>query len=1258
MFLISAQTHEELSSVQNLAGIAAIDTAQLDGETNLKQKFALPELSGFLTADQLFKKLVGTVRCEAPNEALDKFTGQITLDSATAAKLAIRAPQMLLRGCTLRNTICAYGLVTMAGPETKIQMNLDRIPTRKLSQVEQAMNTQVRWMFLLLFFMCLASAIGGGIWLDLNGNDAWYLALDGQTDDAAFRTDQVAASGILLFFTTIILLNTLIPISLYVNVEILKLVVSWWIDWDAKMYSVELDKTAVCRNTAITEELGQVQYVLSDKTGTLTQNKMELLRLVVNGELYGQLYTEIELSEANHNGAPLTQPTREKFENEDPKLPFYDENLNGLRWTEHEHKAMHRDFLVGIALCNQVRPEETSTGTIKFNAGNPDDFAIVSAAAGLGMVMCEAEPIPGDRTAVVLGERQPDGSLYKENYEILYRVEFSSLRKRMSVIVKMADGTFRIITKGADNIILSLLEDRNSPVVRATAEHITACATLGLRTLLVAQRILSVEEISAWQDKFNENKHLSLDEVEDAQQALGESLEQGLQVVGGTAIEDKLQEDVGEALSTLREAGIRTWVLTGDKVDTAIRIGHACKLLTQQMETVVIKERTTNGEAFKASELMMQLRTQHQAFKASLLQCNHLASMSDTERTAVAQEMHRRDTRMTQDLHAESAPAVSSPEAYKEQVEALSQGDTALELAIIVEGLALEKLGIGVQGNGSMWRLLAQCRDALKDTSEKDLLEMLEPTGKEDWMSLDETLVDKTIAALDLMTKMVKDKKEEHLANANVLGEILLAKLNQVEGYLSEADDVVHNLKAWRTEFITICGECNVVLCCRVSPKQKADVVSYVKTVLKKITLAIGDGANDVNMILEAHVGVGISGVEGTSAVNNADYALPQFKGVARLMLVHGRLCYLRITTLICYFFYKNFLFTLCIFLFNCYAALSGQFCFNEWGVSLYNTIFTQMPVLVFAILEHDVRPDCAMMHPQLYHAGQRSELFNTKVFLLWIAEGVWGGCVCFFVPLYFFNIADPNGQLLGLWATGTAIMTCVVMTVTFRICVETVFWTWIHVFWYGISLASWFIFVAVFSNINYPQPAGGQGDSSSYGINEQLSPLAMYWILGFTTAFISLTPNFIRSALTATSQQDTRYKVRFQEQFGCACDEKKDAVSPSPRAGDVQTSTNNFVSVTARMTLDMTDTYDGNSTDDDASRAGAVQQLITSAVVVRVAKRWVRRWKQRQAAKSGALELVRSTNTSPPKTPPISPADVSMTLPMGVTEESEDSNE
>ena len=130
--------------------------------------------------------------------------------------------------------------------------------------------------------------------------------------------------------------------------------------------------------------------------------------------------------------------------------------------------------------------------------------------------------------------------------------------------------------------------------------------------------------------------------------------------------------------------------------------------------------------------------------------------------------------------------------------------------------------------------------------------------------------------------------------------------------------------------------------------------------------------------------------------------------------------------------------------------------------------VLWQMPVLVYAILEHDVQPNHALANPELYMAGQRSEFFSTKVFLCWVAEGLWGAVVCFYIPMYAYQAARENGQLLGMWADGTAIMTSIIMTVTFRLCVETTFWTWIHALAYGLSLASWFAFVAVLSVITY----------------------------------------------------------------------------------------------------------------------------------------------------------------------------------------------
>lgn len=156
-------------------------------------------------------------------------------------------------------------------------------------------------------------------------------------------------------------------------------------------------------------------------------------------------------------------------------------------------------------------------------------------------------------------------------------------------------------------------------------------------------------------------------------------------------------------------------------------------------------------------------------------------------------------------------------------------------------------------------------------------------------------------------------------------------------------------------ELANLAKYCEAVVCCRLLPIQKAEVVRIVRVRLNKITLSIGDGANDVPMIKTAHIGVGLFGEEGMGAVQASDYALPEFRMLWRLLLVHGRWNYIRISEMILYFFYKNMLFTMPQFIFAFYCGFSGQTIFDDIYISLYNLFFTSLPLVVRAVLEQDV---------------------------------------------------------------------------------------------------------------------------------------------------------------------------------------------------------------------------------------------------------------------------------------------------------------
>ena len=191
--------------------------------------------------------------------------------------------------------------------------------------------------------------------------------------------------------------------------------------------------------------------------------------------------------------------------------------------------------------------------------------------------------------------------------------------------------------------------------------------------------------------------------------------------------------------------------------------------------------------------------------------------------------------------------------------------------------------------------------------------------------------------------------------------------------------------------FLQSCDKANVVLACRVSPKQKADIVNMVRQQYKdKTTLAIGDGANDVNMITAAHVGVGIAGKEGQQAARSADFVIGQFQFLKNLMFVHGREAYRRNAYTVCYIFYKNAIFVLPQYWFGFLSVFSGQTLYEAWIYQLYNIVFTAIPIMWFALFDFEKPKEKFLAKPKYYSIGLNSECFSIDIFWRWIIYGAW----------------------------------------------------------------------------------------------------------------------------------------------------------------------------------------------------------------------------------------------------------------------------
>ncbi|XP_035765721.1 phospholipid-transporting ATPase ID-like, partial [Neolamprologus brichardi] len=529
---------------------------ELDGETNLKVKQALTvtgELGDNIEALAAFN---GEVRCEPPNNRLDKFKGTLTLNGE---RYALDNDKVLLRGCTLRNTEWCFGLVIFGGPDTKLMQNSGKSIFKRTS-IDHLMNILVLCIFGFLASMCSILTIGNAIW-ETNEGSVFTMFLPREPGIDA------PLSSFLIFWSYVIVLNTVVPISLYVSVEFIRLGNSFFIDWDRKMYYPKKDTPAQARTTTLNEELGQIKYIFSDKTGTLTQNIMTFNKCSINGKAYGDLY------DFSGERVAITERTERvdfSWNNlADPKFNFHDHSLVEMVRSGNPET---QEFFRLLSLCHTVMPEEKKEGELNYQAQSPDEGALVTAARNFGFVFLSRTP---ETITVIEMGRQVI-------YELLAILDFSNVRKRMSVIVRSAEGKLTLYCKGADTMIFERLHPSCNKLMEVTTNHLNEYAGDGLRTLALAYKDLDEAYMIDWTQRHHEAS-VAMEGREEKLDELYEEIEKDMMLLGATAVEDKLQDGVPQTIEQLAKADIKIWVLTGDKQETAENIGYSCNMLRGEM---------------------------------------------------------------------------------------------------------------------------------------------------------------------------------------------------------------------------------------------------------------------------------------------------------------------------------------------------------------------------------------------------------------------------------------------------------------------------------------------------------------------------------------------------------------------------------------------------------------------------------------------------------------------------------------------------
>ncbi|XP_034472118.1 probable phospholipid-transporting ATPase IF isoform X2 [Drosophila innubila] len=1109
-------------------GKCFITTANLDGESNLKT-LTVPRDLPTVPIEEMHK--LGMIECETPGTDLYSFNGKIELAGGEGRVLPLSSENVLLRGSRVKNTECVIGCAIYTGMTTKLQLN-SRLTRNKTASSETYVNR------FLIFILIALIAIVTLLYFLKRYNELFVIPKLTYLGPAA---DGYSVKQFLQdYLSFLILFNYLIPISLYVTIELQRVIGGFFMEWDNELYEKETDQQCIVNTSNLNEELGQINILFSDKTGTLTKNEMNFQQCSIAGHKYNykktrleeaetkalfdvnkfnmdqkvffqalaichtvqvaasmtpeapvestnnqetiksgppEMYSISDITEESHNSSqhselnvsntietslsvhpngvnatttssdvnpllfpddsykverrkrpqvvkrspnfarsnkvhiaspgeapssvtsanghssggmqspPILRPISLQFQRSTSErdLPQFGEAHNAAALG---HRRAHSYGAPNAYLSNPVgnltppvnglfragstvsresyaAPTFTRQPTmliraesqrrkqeiqqtlclLDYQASSPDEKALVEACANLGLVYT------GDDDEVLrvrivpphLDYKRPiNSSKPKEDaFHRLHVLEFTSDRKRMSVIVRDEGGKKWIYTKGAESYVFPLCANSSADMVSKTDNHISDFARLGLRTLAIARREISEVEYLEFVNSLAQ-ANSSLENRKQLSEECYSRIESDLDLLGATAVEDALQDDVADTLVSLQAAGIKIWVLTGDKVETALNIA---------------------------------------------LSCGHIP-----------------------------------PDAKK--------------------------------------YIILECKS-----------------------------------------------RDDLLVHLNVLEREIVFGIGQECALLIDGKSLAVALADAPTEFRDVAVKCTAVLCCRLSPLQKSEVVALIKSSNENYnTASIGDGANDVSMIQEAHVGIGIMGREGRQAARCADFAFAKFCMLKRLLLVHGHYHSVRLSFLVLYFFYKNILFMGIMFLFQFHTLFSSSSVYDSLFLTLYNVIYTSLPILFISLTEKPYTEEKLMKNPKLYKKNTDNKQLHWPYFLMWTIFAVYHSVIIFYFAYCMFsfnNVILNGGQTAAFSCFGTLLIWAVVIIVNLKLWLESMYLSYWYIATLVLSILAFMATTVIYNVINLDY------DTDIYWAYNNLLASLPVWLYVLLTVIACLLPDF-----------------------------------------------------------------------------------------------------------------------------------------------------
>ena len=853
---------------------AFIRTDQLDGETDWKLRKA-PGITQNMDESKLFSSSL-EYEYEPPSKLIYEFKGVVKCKTEEGDKKEPLNLENTMWASTVVASQKVIGVVIYTGKETRAKMNLST-PKLKLGILDQEINRLNLYLFVITFIVAFIITCAKGF------NSNFFFNL----------------------IKYIVLFCAIIPISLRVNLDVSKTYFSIRINRDKEI------KDTIARNSTIPEELGRISYVFTDKTGTLTKNEMIFKIIAMDSEVFNEeKFADLKqiLSDECQEGNDAPMLDLIKKQNIIPENNLSTSNISNsdsnlistsLKGTEpkmkkslkrHRNKLI-RDAITAMCLCNNVTPivDDNDNSKMTYQASSPDEVALVKFAETLDMKLVART----DKLITIV-----DAAGNEEEFDVLANFPFSSDTKRMGIILKnRKHGHIIYYLKGAENVMMRFVKPDS---VTTISEHAENLATKGLRTLVLTEKLISQEDFDEWNKEYEEAKT----SMEDRQKKIAEvvsKLENNMEFLCVTGVEDLLQNDVATTIDNLRNAGMKVWMLTGDKVETATCISISAGLKAKMHKIYTIKN----------DEIKEEVRNDEKK----------------TEITVLLSKFDEYKRKISFDPHL-----------------FIIDGDT-LDLA------------------------LKNCEEDFFRTA------MLAPS----------------------------------------------------------------------------------VVCCRCSPTQKRIIVHTIKKYTDARTAAVGDGGNDVAMIQEADVGIGIVGKEGLQASLAADYSILEFNYLNKLLLWFGRISY-KNTAMMAKFIihrgliisFNQFIFS-CIFYFNPVPLYSG---FLSFG---YSTIFTSLPCIC-VLLDQDVNKDNVLTFPTLYKLLLKGRELNLKNFLLWLFKSIFQAFIIMFGAILLFK----DNIFLKIV---TVTFTCLIYLEIFNVYLEINKYHWFMWVSFGSTLLVYLLTIGLLPN-------------------------------------------------------------------------------------------------------------------------------------------------------------------------------------------------